>query len=121
MKRACTTRKEPKRLPLPVGNSDWAHVVEHDWHRAVFAAEDCIETARAFHRRLCIEQITPRNFQRALGILAAAAKKARWQIDEKRYAAEMEVAGIVVLKYGIGFSGKHVALAAQTERSSVHP
>lgn len=33
------------------------------------------------------------------------------QIDEKRYAAEMEAEGIAVLKYGIGFSGKHVALA----------
>ena len=44
-------------------------------------------------------------------LLASAAKKARKQIDEKRYAAEMEAAGIAVLKYGIGFSGKHVALA----------
>ena len=33
------------------------------------------------------------------------------QIDEKRYAAEMEAEGIAVLKYGIGFSGKRVALA----------
>ena len=33
------------------------------------------------------------------------------QIDEKRYAAEMEAAGIPVLKYGIGFSGKRVELA----------
>ena len=44
-------------------------------------------------------------------LLASAAKKAREQIDEKRYAAEMEAAGIAVLKYGIGFSGKRVALA----------
>jgi hypothetical protein len=44
-------------------------------------------------------------------LLAAAAKQARKQIDEKRYAAEMEVAGIAVLKYGIGFSGKRVELA----------
>ena len=51
-------------------------------------------------------------------LLASAAKQARKQIDDKRYAAEMEIAGIVVLKYGIGFSGKHVALASQTERSS---
>ena len=48
-------------------------------------------------------------------LLATAAKKAREQIDEKHYAAEMEAAGITVLKYGIGFSGKHVALAAQNE------
>ena len=33
------------------------------------------------------------------------------KIDEKRYAAEMEAAGIAVLKYGIGFSGKRVELA----------
>ena len=44
-------------------------------------------------------------------LLAAAAKQARKQIDEKRYAAEMEAAGIAVLKYGIGFSGKRVELA----------
>ena len=44
-------------------------------------------------------------------LLAAAAKEARRQIDEKRYTAEMEAAGIAVLKYGIGFSGKRVALA----------
>ncbi len=173
MKRRITSRAPVKRLPLPVGNSDWAHVVEHDWHadktqlisglldkdatvalftrprrfgktfalemlhtffekteksnaglfrgtkvwqslkhrveqgrypvlhitfkdakggdwaetrdmiadavrdeydrhQAVFAAKGCVETARAFHRQLCKEQVTPRNFQRALGILAAA-------------------------------------------------
>ncbi len=44
-------------------------------------------------------------------LLTAAAKQARKQIDEKRYAAEMEAAGIAVLKYGIGFSGKRVELA----------
>ena len=44
-------------------------------------------------------------------ILAAAAKGARKQINNKRYAAEMEAAGITVLKYGIGFHGKHVVLA----------
>ena len=44
-------------------------------------------------------------------LLTATAKQARKQIDEKRYAAEMEVAGIAVLKYGIGFSGKRVELA----------
>ena len=44
-------------------------------------------------------------------LLASTAKKARKQIDEKRYAAEMEEEGIAVLKYGIGFSGKRVALA----------
>ena len=44
-------------------------------------------------------------------LLAAAARKARRQIDEKGYAADMESAGITVLKYGIGFHGKHVALA----------
>ena len=44
-------------------------------------------------------------------LLASAAKKARKQIDEKHYASEMEADGISVIKYGIGFSGKHVALA----------
>ena len=44
-------------------------------------------------------------------LLASAAKQARKQIDEKRYAAEMETAGLAVLRYGIGFSGKRVALA----------
>ncbi len=38
----------------------------------MFAAKGCVETARTFHRQLCKEQVTPRNFQRALGILAAA-------------------------------------------------
>jgi len=33
------------------------------------------------------------------------------QIDEKRYAADLEAAGVAVLKYGIGFSGKRVELA----------
>lgn len=32
MKRKITSGAPEKRLPLPVGNSDWAHVVEHDWH-----------------------------------------------------------------------------------------
>ena len=44
-------------------------------------------------------------------ILAAAAKEGRKQIDRKRYAAEMEADGMAVLKYGIGFHGKHIALA----------
>ena len=44
-------------------------------------------------------------------LLAAAAKQARKQIDEKRYAADLEAAGVAVLKYGIGFSGKRVELA----------
>ena len=44
-------------------------------------------------------------------LLASAAKKARKQIDEKRYADEMEAEGITVLKYGIGFGGKRVELA----------
>ncbi len=52
---------------------------------------------------------TPR--KRLHALLSSAAKKARKQIDEKRYAAELEAEGIAVLKYGIGFSGKHVALA----------
>ena len=43
--------------------------------------------------------------------LSEAAKEARRQIDDKRYAAEMEEAGIPVLKYGVGFLGKRVALA----------
>ena len=32
-------------------------------------------------------------------------------IDEKRYVADLEAAGVAVLKYGIGFSGKRVELA----------
>ena len=51
------------------------------------------------------------SIKRRDALLAAAAKKARKQIDDKRYADEMEAAGLAVLKYGIGFSGKHVALA----------
>ena len=49
--------------------------------------------------------------KRINSLLASAAKEARKQIDEKRYAAEMEAAGLTVLKYGIGFCGKHVELA----------
>ena len=45
---------------------------EYDRHQSVFFDKECIETARAFHRQLCLEQKTPRNFQRAIGILAAA-------------------------------------------------
>ena len=44
-------------------------------------------------------------------LLKSAAKAARKQIDERRYAAEMEAVGIAVLKYGIGFGGKRVELA----------
>lgn len=56
----------------------------------------------------------------SLGVLAAALhahhkEKPVILIDEYdspiNYAAEMEAEGISVLKYGIGFSGKHVALA----------
>ncbi len=36
----------------------------------------------------------------------------RRKIDKKRYVAEMEADGMAVLNYGIGFSGKHVALAS---------
>ena len=43
-------------------------------------------------------------------LLKSAAKEARKQIDEKRYAAEMEAEGVSVLKYGIGFHSKHVVL-----------
>ena len=49
--------------------------------------------------------------KRIAATLEAAAHEAREQIDEKRYAAEMEAEGIHVLKYGVGFSGKRVALA----------
>ena len=57
-------------------------------------------------------KIPPRTPQkRRDALLAAAAKKARKQIDERRYADDMAAAGITVLKYGIGFHGKHVALA----------
>ena len=45
---------------------------EFDRHHEVFEAEQCIETARTFHRKLCIEQKSPSNLQRALGVLAAA-------------------------------------------------
>ena len=57
-------------------------------------------------------KIPARASQKRVGtLLAAAAKQARKQIDEKRYAAEMEAEGLAVLKYGIGFSGKRVDLA----------
>ena len=57
-------------------------------------------------------KIPARASQKRIGtLLTAAAKQARKQIDEKRYAAEMEATGIAVLKYGIGFSGKRVELA----------
>ena len=49
--------------------------------------------------------------KRVEALLKSAARKAREQIDEKRYAAEMEAEGVSVLKYGIGFSGKRVSLA----------
>ena len=49
--------------------------------------------------------------KRIEALLASAAKKARKQIDEKRYATEMEAEGLTVLKYGIGFGGKRVELA----------
>ena len=45
---------------------------EFDRHHEAFESECCIETARSFHHKLCIEQSTPSNLQRALGILAAA-------------------------------------------------
>ena len=45
---------------------------EFDRHHEVFESECCIETARSFHHKLCIEQHTPSNLQRALGVLAAA-------------------------------------------------
>ena len=57
-------------------------------------------------------KIPARSSQKRIdALLASAAKQAREQIDERRYAAEMEADGIAVLKYGIGFTGKHVALA----------
>ena len=49
--------------------------------------------------------------EKVAAALEAAARAARDQIDGKRYAAGMEAVGITVLKYGIGFCGKHVALA----------
>ena len=49
--------------------------------------------------------------EKTASALEAAAHKARNQIDEKRYAAEMEAEGLCVLKYGIAFLGKRVALA----------
>ena len=51
---------------------------------------------------------TPEKIEAALSEAAAAARR---QIEDKRYAAEMEEAGIPVLKYGVGFLGKRVALA----------
>ena len=57
-------------------------------------------------------KVPARATQKRIGaLLASAAKKARKQIDEKRYAAEMEAEGLTVLKYGIGFGGKRVELA----------
>ncbi len=57
-------------------------------------------------------KIPARASQKRIGaLLTSAAKQARKQIDEKRYAAEMEADGVPVLKYGIGFSGKRVSLA----------
>ena len=57
-------------------------------------------------------KIPARASQKRIGaLLTAAAKQARKQIDEKRYAAEMEADGVPVFKYGIGFSGKRVSLA----------
>ena len=49
--------------------------------------------------------------ERVAAALETAARKARDQIDEKRYAAGMEAAGLRVLKYGVAFLGKRVALA----------
>ena len=49
--------------------------------------------------------------KRVEALLKSAARKAREQIDEKRYAAEMEAEGVSVLRYGIGSSGKRVSLA----------
>ncbi len=79
-----------KPLPLPVGNSDWAHVAAHNRH-AKLDSEASPETIAA--------------------ALDAVAREARDQIDAKRCAAEMEASGIPVLKYGVGFLGKRVALA----------
>ena len=57
-------------------------------------------------------KVPPRASQKRIeALLAAAAREARDQIDEKRYAAEMEAAGLRVLKYGVAFLGKRVALA----------
>ena len=57
-------------------------------------------------------KIPARATQKRIGtLLASVAKKARKQIDEKRYADEMEAECITVLKYGIGFGGKRVVLA----------
>ena len=56
--------------------------------------------------------LPPRASQKRIAAaLEAAAREARNQIDERRYAADMEAAGIRVLKYGVGFLGKRVALA----------
>ena len=48
--------------------------------------------------------------KRIEALLESAARKAREQIDEKRYAAEMEAEGLTVLKYGLGFGGKHLKI-----------
>ena len=64
--------------------SDWAETREmiadavrdeYDRHRAVFMAEGCLATARKFHHQLCEEVVTPRNLQRALGVLAVAVHR----------------------------------------------
>jgi hypothetical protein len=49
--------------------------------------------------------------EKVAAALDAAARSARDQIDEKRYAAGMEAAGLRVLKYGVAFLGKRVSLA----------
>ena len=45
----------------------------------------------------------------------------RRKIDKRRYAAAMEADGIAVLKYGIGFHGKHVVLAPTPSREGRAP
>ncbi len=95
--------------PLPIGNSDWAAVKAGYW-----SADKTKLISGLLDRKATVALFTrQRRFGKtfALKMLKAFFEKAEILIDEKRYAAEMEEAGLRVLKYGIGFHGKHVALA----------
>ncbi len=155
-----------KRLPLPIGNSDWAAVRGGKHCRlgvmtgilrvakegvlsglsnpevwSVFDDEytDCFGFTEDSVRELLTTcdhpekmaeakawydgylfggcEIPRRVSQKRLAVLlSVAAKGTRKQIDEKRYAEEMEASGITVLKCGIDFYGRHVALASVQEK-----
>lgn len=94
--------------------------IEYKRHRAVFETAGCEEDAHSLFKDILDRNKIPADIDTSLGVLAAALhahhkEKPVILIDEYdspiNYAAEMEAEGISVLKYGIGFSGKHVALA----------